>query len=487
MPGPTSWPLLGTLPYYWRGEYSWERLHRTGLKKYLEYGDCVRETVLPGVHVVWLFHPRDIRQMYRSEGSTPSRRSHTALEHLRLSQPSLYPSAGLLPTNGPAWERIRRPLQKPLLSSAAVARLLPGLDAVMQDAVQYLGNHREELSSRDWLPELEKIFMESTGLVVLERRLDSLQLDLPASSLPARLIRAAQGVNSTVLITDNGLPVWRMVETEEYRRTREGMEVIGEVAREKVGRRGEELAQGEEGEQGSLVDLWLASEELTPGDIATGLEDLLLAGVHTSAYTASFLLYSLARSPGTQARLALEARDILASTGAGLTRAHLASASYCKAVLWESLRLHPVAVGAGRLLDREAVLGGYTVPRGTVVVAMNQVACRLEQYFPQPSLFLPERWLSSSPLHHPCDPFLVLPFGHGPRGCIGRRLAEDSLLLLLLRLTSQYRLEWLGGDMDCRSELINKPDSPVRLRLERWGEGEREELALSWPASLAPG
>ena len=128
MPGPAPWPLLGTLPWYWTGRYSWDRLHTTGLAKYNQYGPAVREQVpppcsctctcpdqvVPGVDVVWLFDPADIRAMYRAEGRQPSRRSHTALAHLRLSRPGQYNTPGLLPTNGPQWERVRRPLQHPV-------------------------------------------------------------------------------------------------------------------------------------------------------------------------------------------------------------------------------------------------------------------------------------------------------------------------------------------------------------------------------------
>lgn len=48
MPGPKPWPLVGTLPYYWTGEYSWDRLHQTGAIKCKQFGDCVREAILPG-------------------------------------------------------------------------------------------------------------------------------------------------------------------------------------------------------------------------------------------------------------------------------------------------------------------------------------------------------------------------------------------------------------------------------------------------------
>ena len=48
MPGPKPWPLVGTLPYYWAGEYSWDKLHQTGAIKCKQFGDCVREAILPG-------------------------------------------------------------------------------------------------------------------------------------------------------------------------------------------------------------------------------------------------------------------------------------------------------------------------------------------------------------------------------------------------------------------------------------------------------
>ena len=47
MPGPAPWPLLGTLPWYWTGRYSWDRLHTTGLAKYNQFGPAVREQVPP--------------------------------------------------------------------------------------------------------------------------------------------------------------------------------------------------------------------------------------------------------------------------------------------------------------------------------------------------------------------------------------------------------------------------------------------------------
>ena len=60
----------------------------------------------------------------------------------------------------------------------------------------------------------------------------------------------------------------------------------------------------------------------------------------------------------------------------------------------------------------------------------NQVSCNLPEYFSEPNKFIPERWLNKGQNRN--HPFLLLPFGHGPRSCIGRRLAEQSLHTLII-------------------------------------------------------
>ncbi len=77
LPGPRSFPLLGTLPHYLPavGSYSFDRLHWNGASKLRQFQcPAVRERIVPGVDVVWLFAPEDIRTMFAVEGKYPSRR-----------------------------------------------------------------------------------------------------------------------------------------------------------------------------------------------------------------------------------------------------------------------------------------------------------------------------------------------------------------------------------------------------------------------------
>lgn len=120
------------------------------------------------------------------------------------------------------------------------------------------------------------------------------------------------------------------------------------------------------------------------------------------------------------------------------------------------------------------------------------MASRLAQNFVDPEQFRPERWLrNAAGRAEPVNPYLVLPFGHGMRACIARRLAEQSMMVLMLNVSAnrcdfiatyyihppplslqivrRYELTWCGATehMDIVTHLINKPDQPVLIGFKR--------------------
>ena len=224
-------------------------------------------------------------------------------------------------------------------------------------------------------------------------------------------------VNSNVLATDNSL-VNRVLgwETEAFARTREGLTTIHTIARaflrDKVAQLSE--SQGSQaGDPETLMERWLSSAQLDTKDVATAVEDFLLAGVHTSAHAAAFLLYNLATHPAHQERLARQCRHLLELSSGAVTRDTLARATLAAACLKESLRLHPVSVATGRQLtqvrghgsrvthynvshvsqccEQDTVFSGYSVPAGTVVIAYTGLTSRMEKYFAKADQFNPDR------------------------------------------------------------------------------------------------
>lgn len=155
-------PYFKSLAFHRSGPYSWERLHSAGLAKYTAFGPCVRETMVPGVHVVWLFDPVDIARVFADGdaprcGHYPQRTSHLALQKYRSDRPHVYRTGGLLPTNGTEWWRIRQELQRGLSSPQHVRQLLSETERITREFISDVVPADREV---DVMPELARLNLE---------------------------------------------------------------------------------------------------------------------------------------------------------------------------------------------------------------------------------------------------------------------------------------------------------------------------------------
>ncbi|XP_049767021.1 cytochrome P450 302a1, mitochondrial [Schistocerca cancellata] len=475
IPGPKSLPLIGTLLNYvpLLGDYKFDRLHRNGMKKLKKYGKLVKEEIVPGVNVVWVFDPSDIETVFKSEGRYPERRSHLAVEKYRRERPEIYSNGGLLPTNGADWWHLRSKFQQALSRPQNVKLYIEQTDAVIQEFIELVRRHSKSQKPHDYLHDLSHLFMELVGLVAFDVNLGSLTEDgLKNESRSSKLIKAAETTNSCVVELDNGLQLWKFMETPLYKKFKIAYHFMESVALELVSQKATAMEKGwkrNDGHQASLLEQYLLSPDLSHKDIVGMAVDMILAGMDTTSYTSSFALYHLAMNPESQKLMHQEALKLLPEKSTPVTSQVLNQASYTKAALKETFRLNPISVGIGRILAHDAVLSGFHVPAGTVVVTQNQVSCRLPEYFPDPDRFVPERWLKGHALYHgSVSPYLVLPFGHGPRSCIARRLAEQNMQILLLKVCRNFRIGWSGGLLDVRTQPVNKPDEPVLLTFDEY-------------------
>ena len=197
--------------------------------------------------------------------------------------------------------------------------------------------------------------------------------------------------------------------------------------------------------------------------------DAMMAGVDTTGAAATFLLYQLAANPEKQELLYEEIRETVGA-GGKVTEAALRRMKYLRAASQESLRLMPVANGAGRRTQRDLVLSNYKVPAGTCVIYWVFIPCLSPGQYSQPERFLPERWLRGHEAHHQAHPFSHIPFGHGARSCIGRRFAELETNILVIKILQRYRLEYQGPPLGVTAAFINKPDRPLSIKFRERNE-----------------
>ncbi|KAK8737455.1 hypothetical protein OTU49_004495, partial [Cherax quadricarinatus] len=175
-------------------------------------------------------------------------------------------------------------------------------------------------------------------------------------------------------------------------------------------------------------------------------------------------LYNLARNPEKQARLQEELDQVLGDGSQPLTTNHLARLPYLKACVRETLRMHPISSIVPRRPDHDVTLQGYRVKAGTNIFVCIRESGMLEEYFPRATEFLPERWLRDNP-DRLQNQFASIPFSVGTRMCVGRRLAEQEIYVLLARLFLKYNLEYKYAEWDPVFRVIYKPDKPQNFTM----------------------
>jgi cytochrome P450 len=168
---------------------------------------------------------------------------------------------------------------------------------------------------------------------------------------------------------------------------------------------------------------------------------IFIAGHETTAVALSWAWYLLAGHPEARDRLHAELDRVL--RGRAPMVDDLPRLAYTKAVLDEALRLYPPALGVIRKAVRDTELGGYRVAANSLVFVNIGNVHRHAAFWEESEAFRPERFLESQPA--PAHRLAYMPFGAGPRVCLGNHLALTEGVLLLATLAQRFRLDLLPG------------------------------------------
>ncbi|XP_026760054.2 cytochrome P450 6B5-like [Galleria mellonella] len=188
--------------------------------------------------------------------------------------------------------------------------------------------------------------------------------------------------------------------------------------------------------------------EITDDVIAAQSFVFFAAGYETSATTMTFLLYLLAKNPHIQEKLHEEIDKTLENHNGEVTYDTIKDMTYLDKVFDETLRLFPLV----EPLQRRAQ-SNYKIPNTDIVVKKNQIVLVTPRgihhdpkYYPNPEVFDPERFDPEiAAARHPCA---YIPFGVGPRNCIGMRFAKMQSRICIVKLLSKFRVERSKNTME---------------------------------------
>src|SRR5215831_10874930 len=228
------------------------------------------------------------------------------------------------------------------------------------------------------------------------------------------------------------------------------------------------LSAPPEGKPRDLFDMLLAARDPETGEafsraqLRDQMATMIVAGHETTALTLFWSLYLLASSPIDQERVAAEVRTI--DLGPDAAAEALTKLPYTRAVVNESLRLYPPASAIARMAIGPDRLGDVAIPRGTLVMISPWVLHRHLRLWKDPDAFNPARFLGDGTLAHR---FAYMPFGAGPRICVGAQFALTEACLVLARIIQRFHVALAdAAPVMPVAVIVTGPDhaAPFRLR-----------------------
>lgn len=195
--------------------------------------------------------------------------------------------------------------------------------------------------------------------------------------------------------------------------------------------------------------------------------DIIFAGVDATTNLLSAVLLCLAKHPEKQAKLREELLRIMPSKDTPLNEETMKDMPYLRAVIKEALRYYPNGLGNLRSCPTDVTLSGYNVPKGSTVVLGSNVLFQDNSYYPQADKFLPERWLRNPETGKktPVHAFTYLPFGFGPRMCIGKRLVDLEVETSVAKVIRNFQVEFnYDASRPYKTFFIMEPAIPFRFK-----------------------
>lgn len=419
-PSPPGWPLLGALPELRKNPL--EFLVATAR----QYGDVVELGRVGSRRFFLISHPDDIERVIKTRHTNYVKGANFQLLKALAGE-------GLFLSESDYWRKQRKLIQP----AFHVARLSAMADTMTGVAEGLCDRWREEEEAARPV-EIEEEMMGA----VLEVAVRTL---FGAGLAPQWVseIRDAVAVAFSFFhrrVWTPGLPLW--VPTPANLRFRRAIARLDDVVYSLIDERRKHGSF--EGDDVLSMLLSVRDEDgvgMTDRQLRDEVMTLLVAGHESTALTLTWTLYLIARYPMIERRLHRELHEVLGGRPPGFE--DLRRLPYLQQVIQESMRLYPAFWVFTRTPLEDDVLGGYRIPAGSVLLISCFVTHRDRRYWDHPEGVDPDRF---SPERSAGRPELAyLPFGGGPRRCIGHRLAEMETSLVLATIAQRFSLHLVPG------------------------------------------
>ena len=411
------------------------------------HGDVVQFPI-PSPPTYLVCHPDDVRTVLVGRARDVGK---DTIQYRALSRVT---GNGLLTSDNPIWREHRRILQPAFHPDALpqVAEHTARAADVLVDRLRALGDG----GVVDIDSEVMTLALEVVGDSLFGHRLGPV-----AGRLAAATLTALEEVVSMARMPLRA-PGW--IPTPGNRRMAQSLAELDAAVTAILAQR---RTQGPS-EPPDMLDLLLAST-LDPTEVRDEIVTFLVAGHETVASALTWALVLLSTHRDVADRVAEEAEVVLGglAPGAAVDLSTLAGLEVSRAVVDEAMRLNPPAWLITRSTSEDMELGGSHVPAGSLVILSPWIVHRHESVWSEPEKFDPQRFLPPAAGSTPGMRTAYIPFGAGPRMCIGRDFAYAEAVLSLAMVCRAVQLQPSGPPVRPLPLVTIRPDRPALMRVIR--------------------
>jgi cytochrome P450 len=416
-------------------------------EQWRRHGDVVQFPI-PSPPTYMVSHPDDVRMVLVGRSRDVTKRT---IQYRALSRVT---GQGLLTSDNPVWREHRRILQPAFhpdtLPAVAThtARAAAGLVTRLRE--------RGDGGIVDIDAEVMTLALEVVGDSLFGHELG------PVADRLAEATLTALGEVVSMASMPLRAPGW--IPTPGNRRMARSLSEL-EAAVEAI--LAQRAAQGPS-EPPDMLDLLQASR-LDHTAVRDEIVTFLVAGHETVASALTWALVLLGTHPDVADRVAGEADDVLGDPMTDgspvIDMAALAQLRVSRAVVDEAMRLNPPAWLITRSTTADMELGGSHIPAGSLVIMSPWIVHRHPEVWDDPESFRPDRFLAVAQEPSPALRTAYIPFGAGPRMCIGRDFAYAEAVLSLAMICRAVRLAPSGAPVRALPLVTIRPDRPALMRI----------------------
>jgi cytochrome P450 len=402
-----------------------------------EFGDVVRFSM--GPKTIYFFNHPDHAKHVLTDNAASYRKG------MGLAQARRILGDGLLTSEGDMWRRQRRIISPAFRREriACFADVVAGAGAALVQRLDSRAGGVVDLAS-----EMTSLAMNVLGRTLLDADLTSLRMLGPA-------FEVAQDQAMFEMLTLGAVPLW--LPLPRNRRFRAARRELEDAVRTILAARKPAWGEHRTDMISLLADVFQdePDAQLRWRGLRDQLVTMLLAGHETTASTLSWTWYLVSRDPDVAAAMRREATEVLGDrmpVFEDLTRL-----PYTTMVIQEAMRLYPPVWGLPRKAVTADEIDGYQIPAGADVMICPYTLHRHPGFWPDPDRFRPERFAPSAP--PPAHRYAYIPFGAGPRVCVGSHLGMMEAVLVAAMVARGFRFELVGA---ARPE--PEPNLSLRMR-----------------------